>query len=434
MTSWGGASAASTTRFRRTWLERLPPWVERIATIGEASDDSEEERLSKASLVLTATIVSALAVVWVVTYASLGLYLSAAIPFAYQVISVASVVLLARTGRFGLFRTSQLTLMLVLPVFLQWSLGGFLASSGVMLWALVAPLGALIWSDRPLPCFSGYLILTVISGAIEPLLTPAPIPAWLNIAFFVLNVGGVSTVVYFLLRYFMRGLAAERHKSETLLLNVLPSSIAGRLKAGETPLADRFEEVAVLFADMVGFTRMSEHLTPEEVVELLDGLFSEFDSIAERLHLEKIKTVGDAYMVVGGLPEPRSDAAEAVAEMALEMQDMVAGYRSSLGETLRLRIGIDIGPVVAGVIGRRKFSYDLWGDTVNTASRMESHGIPGQIQVTPHAYELLRYRYRFEPREPVEVKGKGRIVPYLLMGRDMNAPTATTLGDGKATS
>ena len=398
-------------------------------TIGVVADDSEEDRLRKASLVLTAALVTALAVVWVATYAFLGLYVSAAIPFAYQVISVAGVLLLARTENFGLFRTGQLALMLVLPVLLQWSLGGFLASSGVMLWALVSPLGALVWSPRPLPWFSGYLALAVVSGVIDPSLTPASIPEWLNIAFFVMNFGGVSTVVYFLLRYFMRGLASERQKSETLLLNVLPASIARRLKAGERPLADRFEEVAVLFADMVGFTPMSEHLAPEAVVELLDGLFSEFDEIAERRHLEKIKTVGDAYMVVGGLPEPRSDAAEAVAEMALEMQDMVAGYRTSLGDTLRLRIGIDIGPVVAGVIGRRKFTYDLWGDTVNTASRMESHGIPGQIQVTPHAYERLRHSYRFEPRGPVEVKGKGLFDPYLLIGRNEASTWDTPPGD-----
>jgi class 3 adenylate cyclase len=352
-----------------------------------------------------------------VTYAMLGLYVSAAIPFGYQVISVASIVLIARTGRFEFFRTIQLSIMLLLPVLLQWSLGGFVASSGVMLWALVSPLGALVFSPRPLPLFSAYLASTVISGVVEPFLTPAEIPESVNVAFFVLNIGGVSTVVYFLLRYFMRGLALERQKSETLLLNVLPASIARRLKAGERPLADRFEEAAVLFADMVDFTPMSEHLTPEEVVEMLDGLFSEFDAIAERRHLEKIKTVGDAYMVVGGLPEARPDAVEAVAEMALEMQEMVAGYRTSLGETLRLRIGIDVGPVVAGVIGRRKFTYDLWGDTVNTASRMESHGIPGQIQVTPNAYERLRHAYRFQAREPVEIKGKGQIVPYLLLGR-----------------
>ncbi|MCA1737045.1 MAG: adenylate/guanylate cyclase domain-containing protein [Actinobacteria bacterium] len=423
MTASGAPPVAIATKSRGSWLERLPSWAKSLVTLGALPDDPEEERLRKASLVLTASMITALAVVWVVTYTMLGLYVPAAIPFGYQMISVASIVLLARTGRFEFLRTSQLTLMLLLPVLLQWSLGGFLASSGVMLWALVSPLAALVFSPRPLPLFSGYLALTVISGVVEPFLTPAAIPEWVNVAFFVLNIGGVSTVVYFLLRYFMRGLALERQKSETLLLNVLPASIARRLKGGERPLADRFEDAAVLFADMVDFTPMSEHLTPEEVVEMLDGLFSEFDVIAERRQLEKIKTVGDAYMVVGGLPEPRPDAAEAVAEMALEMQDMVAGYRTSSGETLRLRIGIDIGPVVAGVIGRRKFTYDLWGDTVNTASRMESHGIPGQIQVTPNAYERLRHHYRFQAREPMEVKGKGRVVPYLLLRRDQDAPT-----------
>jgi class 3 adenylate cyclase len=233
----------------------------------------------------------------------------------------------------------------------------------------------------------------------------------------------VSAVVYFLLRYFMRGLALEREKSERLLLNVLPASIARRLKAGERPLADRFEEAAVLFADLVGFTPLSEKLTPEELVGMLDGLFSEFDAMAEQRQLEKIKTVGDAYMVVGGLPEPRPDAAEAVAEMALEMQELVAGYDTPFGQLLRLRIGIDIGPVVAGVIGKKKFTYDLWGDTVNSASRMESHGLPGKIQVTPRAYDRLKHRYRFQSREPVEVKGKGRTVPFLLIGRSEGVAT-----------
>ncbi len=407
---------------RRAWLERLPSWAKRLVTIGTVAEDDEEERLRKASLVLTTSMITALAVIWVGTYLMLGLYVSAAIPLAYQIISIGSIVLLAQTGRFAFFRGSQLALLLLLPTFLQWSLGGFGASSGVILWALICPLGALILSPRPLPWFLSYLALMVTSGLIEPLLTPAPIPAPIRVGFFVLNMGGVSVVVYLLLRYFMTGLALEREKSERLLLNVLPASIARRLKAGERPLADRFEEVAVLFADLVDFTPMSELLTPEEVVALLDGLFSEFDALAENRRLEKIKTVGDAYVVVGGLPEPRSDAAEAVADVALEMMKVVAAYPTSTASKLNLRIGIDIGPVVAGVIGQKKFTYDLWGDTVNTASRMESHGIPGQIQVTERAYQRLKHRYRFQPRESVEIKGKGRLVPYLLLGLTEDSP------------
>jgi class 3 adenylate cyclase len=279
-----------------------------------------------------------------------------------------------------------------------------------------------------MPWFLAYLGMTTISGVIDPFLSPADIPASISVLFFVLNVGGVSVVVYFLLRYFTRGLAVERAKSESLLLNVLPASIARRLKNGERPLADRFEKAAVLFADLVGFTPMSDKLTPEAVVELLDDLFTHFDAMAERRGLEKIKTVGDAYVVVGGVPEPAIHAAEDVAEMALDMVSFVAGRPAPDGGHLSLRIGIDIGPVVAGVIGQRKFTYDLWGDTVNTASRMESHGLAGQIQVTPRAYQLLKHRFRFEQRESLEVKGKGHIAPFILVGRQVGPDSQRQVG------
>jgi class 3 adenylate cyclase len=388
-----------------------------LVTIGALPEDSEDDRLRKASLVLAASLITSMAVVWVVTYASLGFYLSAAIPFIYQVVAISSMVILARTGRFLLFRTSQLALMLLLPVLLQWSLGGFVASSAVMLWALIAPLGALVLTSRPMPWFIAYLALTVVSGALESFLTAVPMPGTLVVVFFILNIGGVSTVVYLLVRYFIRGLAVEREKSEMLLLNVMPASIARRLKSGERPLADRFEEAAVLFADIVGFTPMAEGLAPESVVGLLDDLFTEFDSLAELHGLEKIKTVGDAYVAVGGVPEPTPRAPVAVVEMALDMLDLVANRPAPNGGSLSLRIGIDVGPVVAGVIGRQKFSYDLWGDTVNTASRMESHGVPGAIQVTPRAHERLKHLYRFERRGEVDVKGKGSISPWILRAR-----------------
>jgi len=401
----------------RSWVDRLPLSIRRLASIGDEPSDSEDEALRKASLVLTVSLVVILAVIWVVTYSILGLYRSAAIPFSYQLISIVSLALLARTKRFKFFRISQLSLMLLLPVLLQWSLGGFVVSGGVILWALISPLGALVFSPRPLRWFLAYLLLIGASAVLEPSLIRADIPPSVTIAFFALNIGGVSAVAFFLLRYFMHGYAAERERSEELLLNVLPISIARRLKAGERPLADRFETASVLFADLVGFTPMSERLAPEEVIELLDGLFSRFDEVADGLGLEKIKTVGDAYMVVGGLPEPREDAPEAVAEMALMLSDLVRGFPTPSGARLDLRIGIDIGPVVAGVIGTRKFTYDLWGDTVNTASRMESQGVAGGIQVTPRAYERLRHRFAFDERGVVEVKGKGEMVTYLLVGR-----------------
>jgi class 3 adenylate cyclase len=184
-------------------------------------------------------------------------------------------------------------------------------------------------------------------------------------------------------------LLAEQEKSERLLLNVLPASIAARLKDTDEVIADAFADVTVLFADIVDFTRRSQQIAPEQVVQVLNGLFSVFDQLAKQRGLEKIKTIGDAYMVVGGLPDPRPDHAVAVANMALAMREEVAGRFDPSGRPLAVRIGIDTGPVVAGVIGTSKFSYDLWGDTVNTASRMESHGLAGCIQVTARTYERL---------------------------------------------
>jgi class 3 adenylate cyclase len=215
-----------------------------------------------------------------------------------------------------------------------------------------------------------------------------------------------------------RALALEQERSERLLLNVLPAPIAERLKAGEGVIADAFPDVTVLFADLVDFTRRSQRTSPAQVVAALNELFSAFDRLAQRHGLEKIKTIGDAYMVAGGLPDPRPDHAQAVAEMALAMQTEVARRTDPSGQPLAVRIGIDTGPVEAGVIGTSKFSYDLWGDTVNTASRMESHGIPGCIQVTARTYQRLRVGYRFRRRGPISVRGKGEMVTYFLLGRN----------------
>jgi len=212
-------------------------------------------------------------------------------------------------------------------------------------------------------------------------------------------------------------LRREQEKSERLLLNILPAPIADRLKQGHQNIADGFAEVTILFADLVGFTQLSSRKHPKELVDLLNQIFSAFDRLSEKHNLEKIKTIGDAYMVAGGLPDPESHSAEAIAEMALEMQQEMQNFRDRTGEDLHLRIGINTGPVVAGVIGTRKFIYDLWGDAVNVASRMESQGIPGCIQVTETTYALLKDKYRFEARGEIAVKGKGTMKAYLLTDR-----------------
>lgn len=223
---------------------------------------------------------------------------------------------------------------------------------------------------------------------------------------------------------YIRALEEEREKSERLLLNILPGSIADRLKQTEGTLADHFGEATVLFADIVDFTRISADLQPTEVVNLLNLIFSEFDRLAELRGLEKIKTIGDAYMVVGGLPEPREDHAEAIAELALDMKEAIQTLGEQLGMPFTMRIGINTGPVVAGVIGAKKFIYDLWGDTVNIASRMESQGLPGCIQVTETTCEILsRADYFLEDRGHVDIKGRGHMHTFLLKGRP-ERPTA----------
>ena len=213
-----------------------------------------------------------------------------------------------------------------------------------------------------------------------------------------------------------RELEAERLRSESLLLNILPPSIAARLKRGEKMIADYFTDVTVLFADLVDFTPLSASLAPQRTVEVLNTVFSEFDRIAGQFNLEKIKTVGDCYMAVGGLPEPCSDHAERVAEAALQMVPALSRVSKDLDIQLSARFGLDCGSVVAGVIGQQKFIYDLWGDPVNTASRMESHGISDRIQCTESDYQHLNKRYSFETRGQVPIKGKGLMQTYFLLG------------------
>ncbi|NEP85046.1 MAG: adenylate/guanylate cyclase domain-containing protein, partial [Okeania sp. SIO3B3] len=212
----------------------------------------------------------------------------------------------------------------------------------------------------------------------------------------------------------------EREKSDRLLLNILPKPIAERLKRGQGGIAENFPEVTILFADLVGFTAMTARIMPIELLALLNDVFIAFDELADKYQLEKIKTIGDSYMVAGGLPTRRKDHAEAVADMALDMLVAIERLSKQSIEPLNLRIGINTGPVVAGVIGSKKFSYDLWGDSVNLASRMEAKGIIGQIQVTEDTYNLLKDQYEFTERGPIEVKGKGEVMAYLLTGRKAN--------------
>jgi class 3 adenylate cyclase len=212
-------------------------------------------------------------------------------------------------------------------------------------------------------------------------------------------------------------LQAEKSKSDALLLNILPASIVERMRQGEMGIADRFPEATILFSDLVGFTSLASRSSPGQIIDILNNLFSAFDALAKQLRLEKIKTIGDAYMVAGGLPEEQPEHAVAVADMALGMIEAVRQIGTQFGETLEARIGIHSGDVVAGIIGQHRFIYDVWGDTVNTASRLESCGLPNRIQISEATYQRVRDKFRCELRGPVEVKGKGTMLTYFLGAR-----------------
>ena len=332
---------------------------------------------------------------------------------------------------------------LLLPFALQWSLGGFALRRRVALWAVTSPLGALLFvgARQAVPWFVRFRRAGRGIGRDRTGLgrSGARHPRRRGVAFFALNVLGVATTAFALLQYFVRAreralaaLELEKAKSERLLLNVLPESVAVRLKDQEGLIADAYPDVTVLFADIVGFTPLSERLSASEVVALLDRVFARWDTLAASHGVEKIKTIGDAYMVVGGIPLPRDDHAEAIAEMALAMGPELDAPGGETGLALQVRIGIDTGPVVAGVIGRAKFSYDLWGDTVNTASRMESYAPPGTIQVTEHTFERLQGLYELRAREAIDVKGKGLMRAYLLLGRHGESPQVGELGERPA--
>ncbi|TCC30688.1 adenylate/guanylate cyclase domain-containing protein [Kribbella speibonae] len=403
-------------------------WLERLAELGGRPEDTRDERLRQGTLIFSSLLITVLSTIWVTTYLAYGDPVSAAIPAFYQVVNIIGLAVLSRTRRFAIFRTTQLLAFMVLPALLQVSLGGFVASSAMILWATFTPLAALalLGIRRSLPWLAAFFVELFVLALVDSSLPqpPSALPPGFVVTFLVLNIAGVMVSAYVMLSYFVeqrerahRALETERERSERLLLNVLPGPIAERLKTEPGVIAEHYDAVSVLFADLVGFTARSAVMAAADVVTLLDQVFSAFDRIADAEGVEKIKTIGDAYMLVGGLPTPRPDHLAAVARTALALRDEVDRLAALPGqEWLAVRIGIDSGPVVAGVIGRRKFIYDLWGDTVNTASRMESHGVPGAIQVTARVAAALGPEFAVLPRGTIDIKGKGPMQTFLLRG------------------
>jgi adenylate cyclase len=393
---------------------------DRVLSIGADSADSSELRFRKRLLVGIALLILPVSFVWGCLYWAFDEEAVALTPWGYAAGSVISLVLFGRNRSFAFFRTAQFALILVAPAAGMTMIGGLDESSTVVVWSLLAPLGAVAFDrpDRAWPWFAAFVGTVVLALALAEVVRPdgADLPGAFVRTFDVLNIIMVSLVALLLLVTFARGRDAAQARVEALLLNVLPEEVANRLQAERGAIADHFDDTSILFADIVDFTPLASRLDAREVVGMLDRLFTRFDELVDRYEVEKIKTIGDCYMVAAGVPRPRPDHAHALAALALEMKDCA---RTCLpGSDLRLRIGISSGPVVAGVIGRRRFLYDLWGDTVNMASRMESHGSSDEIQITRPTWELLRDDFDTEPIGLVDVKGKGEVETWRLVGRN----------------
>jgi adenylate cyclase len=390
--------------------------VARLLSIADHPADDDDTRLRKRVGVIAG---------YLTIVAPLGLPLEAPseplawlITGAFSAFSAANLVLLARTGRFERY----VTLLLVFgpPFVLAANIlgGGVTSSSAGLVWAFVGPAYALLalGPRRATPWFFVFLATLGLAVVTDPLVRGLvdPAPYVVQLAFYAQNVAAPLTIAFLLLRYTdLRRRAAEA-RSEELLTNAIPASIASRLKHGEVRIAELYPETTVVFADIAGFTPWAQKTDPARVVALLDDLFSRFDAAATAVGVEKIKTVGDAYMAAAGAPVPRPDHAEVGVRFSQAILAAAEAWRSANDLDLRLRVGIASGPVVGGVIGERRILFDLWGDTVNTASRMESSGVPGRIHLAASTRELLGRTHEYETRD-VDVKGLGTLTTYLLV-------------------
>jgi adenylate cyclase len=407
----------------------IKPWIRsflaKIQQVGFDPFDSEEERLTK-SLFITALYPVMLAtLIWGILYTAFGEITAGLISVGYFIVTAANLFIINRIRQIRFFLPLQLSLGLLLPFFHTLILGGIGPSGAVILWSILTPLGAIIFYRRQIAVrwWLASFILIAASVILPPFIRQDNLlPAGLIDIFFITNIGGVSLIVFITLSYFLaqkneayRLLRIEQEKGENLLLNILPKEIAAILKNGNRTIADSFDGVSILFADLVGFTPLTAKMAPIEMVNLLNEIFSNFDGLVEKYDLEKIRTIGDSYMVASGVPRARQDHAHAMVNMAIEMRDYILNLPPVAGKQIEFRIGINSGPVVGGVIGRKKFVYDIWGDAVNVASRMESQGRANQIQITAATHQIIQHDFLCTPRGTVEIKGRGEMETWFVV-------------------
>jgi adenylate cyclase len=398
----------------------------KIPRFAFSDQDSDQVRLEKTVFVTSCLLMVLAAFLYGVLFLIFQEYPASLVSFSFCALAAASLVYVSQTRRHRRVLFFLLALGLLMPFAHTLLLGGIINSASVILWSLLVPIGALVFYEHKYApwWWAAYLLLFGLAVLLQPRIQAdnnlPPVLIWI---LFGLNVGGVTTIILLVLGYFIRQkdeayrlLRIEEQKSENLLLNILPGEIALRLKEGEQTIADQLDQVSILFADLAGFTPLSAQMAPEQVVELLNEIFSFFDSLAEKYGVEKIHTIGDSYMAAAGVPRPQDDHAHRLAHMALDIQDYISSRWSESSFPISFRIGIHSGSVVGGVIGRKKFIYDIWGDTVNIASRMESHGVSGKIQISHDTYQLIRDEFNCQPRGTLEIKGHGPMETWFLVG------------------
>jgi adenylate cyclase len=383
--------------------------------------DDEEIRLEKISILLVAGSCCLAGILWTAMYYLIfGWGLTTALPFIFVLVVGASLVLshLTKNHLFAVY--TQIVCILYITAFIQWSIGGVFDSGFVMVWALLGPVCALMFfsGKKSIPWFFLFLLNLAITVLFNDTLARQghAVPENIRLFFFTMNLSIASLVIFLFAAYYVSTARSEREKANRLLLNVLPKEIAPTLKANQGTIADHYDQASVLFADIVGSTPLFAQLAPTEAVDWLNEIFSMFDQLVEKYGLEKIRTIGDNYMVASGVPVPRPDHAQVLGHLALDMLDGLQKIPARNGKRLAFRIGINSGPLVAGVIGRSKFHYDVWGDTVNIASRMESQGEAGRAQITRVTYELLKDEFICEPRGSLAIKGRGEMETWFLAG------------------
>jgi guanylate cyclase len=400
-------------------LQRLAEWRNRISSWGQEFDDDELLRLNKALMSGAAVLFIPAGLLWSAGYFWLGLTHAAWVPLIGTILLLVGLLYYVRTKDYETFRTYALVQTLLMPFALNWILGGFVNSGLVILWSALTPFASLVLENqrRALRWFLVFLILLVLSGWVQPSFPfQRPLPEMFLRLSFLMNLGSAFIITFVTAAYFTWQKETYRQRSESLLLNILPASVAARLKEKPGQIVDSYPSVSVLFVDIVEFTPLSAGVPPRDLVKMLNAVFSALDKITRKHGLEKIKTIGDAYMAASGVPLSRPDHARALALAALEMRDYLHTHTFA-GRTLQFRFGAASGPVVAGVIGKEKFIYDLWGDTVNLASRLETYGQAGKIHISRELYELLKDEFLCERRGWVTLKGKGRVETFWLVGK-----------------